>query len=97
MMPLSRADRAELDRLGVENVRLKMAYAGPGPGSVVPGLASPSGQWMTRSDVEDWLAEQGRKAERQQAAILWWAKAAAWVGAAGIVVAIVVAVADKWR
>jgi hypothetical protein len=37
-MALSDADRAELNRLGIENVKLKLSYAGPGGGSVVPGL-----------------------------------------------------------
>jgi hypothetical protein len=34
-MALSDADRAELDRLGIENVKIKLSYAGPGPTSVV--------------------------------------------------------------
>lgn len=89
-MPLSPTDRVELDRLTVENVRLKLAYAGPGPGSVVPGLGPGFG--MTRGDVEDWLAEQSRAATTLQSKILWWAKAAAWVGAVGILVGIAIAV-----
>jgi hypothetical protein len=35
---LSDAEGAELDRLGIENVRLKLANAGPGASSSVPGL-----------------------------------------------------------
>ncbi len=38
VMPLSAADRAELDRLGLENVRLKLAYAGAGPVLSFPDL-----------------------------------------------------------
>jgi hypothetical protein len=47
---------------------------------------------MTRGDVEDWLAEQNRDANELQLRILWWAKAAAWIGIAGIPVAILTAV-----
>jgi hypothetical protein len=92
-MALSDADRAELNRLGIENVKLKLSYAGPGAGSVVRGLGP--GYGMTRGDVEDWLAEQDREAARRQIDTLWWAKAAAWIGAAGILVAIVIAALGK--
>ncbi len=37
-MALSAADRAELNRLGIENIKIKLSYAGPGPGPVwLPG------------------------------------------------------------
>jgi hypothetical protein len=88
-MTLSAKDRAELDRLGIENVRLKLPYAGASPGSVVPGLGEGFG--MTRGDVETWVAERAQEASKQQADILWWAKAAALIGAAGIVVTIAIA------
>jgi hypothetical protein len=96
-MPISEENRAELDRLGTENVRLQLAHAGPSRGSVVPGLGKrPDQQFgMTRGDVEDWLAEQTREAARQQADILWWAKAAAFIGLLGIIVAIVIAFLGK--
>jgi hypothetical protein len=32
-MPLSRSDRAELDRLGVDNVRQRLDSSGPGGGA----------------------------------------------------------------
>jgi hypothetical protein len=92
-MPLSRNDRTELDRLGIENVRLKLAHAGPAAGSVVPGLGPGFG--MTRSDVEDWLAERTQEAAKLQADTLWWAKLAAIVGIVGIVVAIMIAFLGK--
>jgi len=88
-MALSENDRAKLDRLGIENVKLKLAYAGPGPQSAVPGLGP--GLDMTRGDIEEWLAEQSHKASKQQDDILWWAKAATWVAVGGIVVAIAIA------
>ena len=37
-MTLSREQRAACERAGVEEVRAKMTYAGPGDGAVVPGL-----------------------------------------------------------
>jgi len=37
-MALSENDRAKLDRLGIENVKLKLTDAEPGPQSAVPGL-----------------------------------------------------------
>jgi hypothetical protein len=37
-MPLSPEQRIACERAGVEEVRAKMTYAGPGPGAVVPGL-----------------------------------------------------------
>jgi hypothetical protein len=92
-MALSETDRAELNRLGIDNVRLKLAYAGPGPGSLVPGLGP--GYGMTRSDVEDWLAERSRADAKQQSDILRWAKAATWLAGIGIVVAIIIALLGK--
>jgi hypothetical protein len=92
-MALSENDRAKLDRLGIENVKLKLGYAGPGPQSAVPGLGP--GLDMTRGDIEEWLAEQSRKASKQQDDILWWAKAATWVAVGGIVVATVIAGLDR--
>ena len=88
-MPLSPNDRATLERLGTDNVRQRLDHAGPGPGAVVPGLGEQFG--MTRSNVEEWLAEEGRKAAKLQLDILWWAKAAAIIGAVGIGVTIAIA------
>jgi hypothetical protein len=81
---LSVHDRTELDRLGVENVRLKLAYAGPSRQSVIPGLLP--GYVMTRGDVEDWLAERTREARQ---AGVFWAKAAACIGVVIILVIII--------
>jgi hypothetical protein len=89
-MPLSATDRAELDRLGVENVRQRVAYCGPGTGATIPGLGT--GVGMMRGDVEEWLADKERKGAKLQHDILWWAKAAALIGIIGIVVAIAIAI-----
>jgi hypothetical protein len=88
-MPLCPDDRAELERRGIGNVRQRLDHAGPGSGSVVPGLGPNFG--MTRSDVEDWLSEKDRAAANLQTNILWWAKAAAWISGASILVAVVIA------
>jgi hypothetical protein len=72
-MPLSESDRAELERLGVDNVRQRLV-PGSGGGSVVPGLGPGFG--MTRGDVEEWLAEKSQEAAKLQLKILWWARAA---------------------
>src|SRR5262249_13104092 len=88
-MALSDADRAELNRLGIENVKLKLTYAGPGGGAVVPGLRPGYG-------VERGVVEEAREALRRQSDSLWWAKAATWIGAAGILVAIAIAALGKW-
>jgi hypothetical protein len=91
-MSLPAADRTELDRFGVENVRLKLPFANPGSDTPVPGLGARFG--MKRGDVEEWLAEQTREAARLQLRILWWAKAAAWIGIAGIIIGVLVAIAS---
>ena len=84
-MALSENDRAKLDQLGIENVKLKLTYGEPGLQCAVPGLGP--GLDVTRGDIEEWLSEQSRKAAKQQDDILWWAKAATWVAAIGFVVA----------
>jgi hypothetical protein len=93
---LTNEHRAELERRGPRNVRLRLRYAGPGSGSVVPGLGDGR---MLRSDVEDWLfdkeIEASQKSLQVQEDTLRWAKLAAWIGVAGILVAIVIAVLGR--
>jgi hypothetical protein len=55
-MPLSPEQRIACERDGVEEVGRKMAYAGPGPGAVVPGLGD---GLILRQDAADWIKEQG--------------------------------------
>ena len=85
-MPLSESDRAELERLGVDNVRQRLAHSGPDGGAMVPDLGP--GLGMTRSAVEDWLAEKSQETTKLQHDILWWAKAATWIGVTSILVMI---------
>jgi hypothetical protein len=54
-MPLSSEQRIACERAGVEEVRAKMTYAGPGPGAVVPGLGD---GMILRQDAADWIKEQ---------------------------------------
>jgi len=43
---------------------------------------------MTRGDVEEWLAEKSQEDSKLKHDILWWAKAATWVGVTSILVMI---------
>ena len=90
-MPLKFDQACELERLGMDNVRERLRYAGASPGSIVPGLGDGN---MLRGDVENWLAERDKalreRAEKLQQDTLWWAKAAAWVAGAGIIVGAIV-------
>ena len=65
--------RAELDRLGVSVVQKRLNQAGAG--ALVYGfLVGP----IEREFIDLWLGEKERAAARQQAAILRWARIAAW-------------------
>jgi hypothetical protein len=83
-MALSQEHRRELDRLTIENVRLKLAYSGAGRGAVMPGLGDGT---ILRGDVEDWLAEKAKLEAKEGAATLLWAKIAGWAGVVGVVLA----------
>jgi hypothetical protein len=85
-MTLSTSQRTQLEQLGVEVVSGHLLQAGPDRGTAITWLGD-----MNRGDVEDWLAEQGRKAGKLQAQTLYWVKASVWIGIAGILVAIGIA------
>jgi hypothetical protein len=78
-MALSDEQRRDLERLTIENVRLKLVYSAAERGAVVPGLGDGA---ILRGDVEDWLAEMARLEAEQRAATLRWAKIAAWASIA---------------
>ena len=61
-MALTSDQVRELERLGVDNVRERLRYAGAGAGSIVPGLGDGK---MLRGDVEVWLAEQDKAARKR--------------------------------
>jgi hypothetical protein len=50
-MPITPEQRAACECAGVEEVRAKMAYAGPGDGAVVPGLGD---GLISRKDAACW-------------------------------------------
>ena len=64
--------RAELDRFGVWDVRLKLSQAGAG------SFVYFASGGIDRDFVELWLSRKVKATERQQAAILGWARIAAW-------------------
>jgi hypothetical protein len=76
-MALSEEQCRELDRLTIENVRLKLACSPAERGSVVPWLGDGK---LLRGDVEDWLAEMARLEAKERAATLRWARIAGWAG-----------------
>jgi hypothetical protein len=76
-MALLEEQRRELDRLTIENVRLKLAYSPVERGAVVPGLGD---GMLLRGDVEDWLAEMARLEAKERALTLRWARIAGWAG-----------------
>jgi hypothetical protein len=60
-MALTPAHRAALDSLSREDIRRQLGYAGPGMGSVVPGI----GDGMAlRAVVLEYLVERDEKEER---------------------------------
>ena len=77
---LTETQRAELEKLGLQNVRFKLAGS-PGGRPATLNQFLPSGD-VTKGDVEDWLLENGAAETAQQSAILFWAKVG---GAAGII------------
>jgi hypothetical protein len=94
MVPqLTDIQRAELETMGAERVRLKVvSYAGgnTGPESFIPGFAC--GQ-IRRDAIDDWLAEKQREEIARQArgyaTNLRWTKIAAWAAIASVLVATV--------
>jgi hypothetical protein len=86
MPQLTAVQRAELEALGPENVRLKLMYAGASRGADVLGFRCGS---ITRGTVENWLVEQAAIVARREQSTLSWAKIAGWAGIVGAIVGIV--------
>ncbi len=81
-MALTPEQRAELERLGPETIRLKLMLGGPGRGASIPGFETGPFQLLTRGDVETSLAEKSVEKSSRQDSTLRWEKIA---GVAGIV------------
>lgn len=81
---LTNEQRAELDHLGPEYVRSKLAGYGGGRNAAIGGFKHGD---ITRSDIEEWLAEKNLEQVAQQSATLFWAKIAAWAGIVSVIVA----------
>ena len=75
--------RAELERRGLENVRLKLMEAGISRGANVRGFESPPE--IPRAFVEDWVSAEEQKIADERRWTLRWAIIA---GVAGIVAAL---------
>jgi hypothetical protein len=83
IMALTLEQRAELETLGSGTVRTKLIQPGHGAGAALQGFkTAPLG--LTRSDVEDWLAEQHTKEEQRERSILFWARLAGIVAIIGV-------------
>jgi hypothetical protein len=91
-MPLSDADSEELQRLAPDKIRSKLASAGAGRGTTVPGLGD---GMMLRGDVEDWLAERDRESAKREADTLFFNKAAAWMAGLALLLATIIALLDR--
>jgi|RhiMetdeSRZDD1v2_1073273.scaffolds.fasta_scaffold1825482_1 hypothetical protein len=91
-MSLLDADGQELERLGPENVRSKLAHAGADWGAIVPGLGTGT---ILCGDVEDWLAELGRESAKREADVLFFNKAAAWMAGLALLFATIFTLLDK--
>jgi hypothetical protein len=78
--------RAELERRGLENVKLKLMAAGVGRGALVRGFESPFE--IPRDFVEDWVADEERKAAKERRWTLFWAIVGGVAGIIGVLVAV---------
>jgi hypothetical protein len=78
--------RAELERRGLENVKLKLLAAGVGRGALVRGFANPSE--IPRDFVEDWVAAEERKMTQERRWTLCWAIVGGVAGVIGVLIAI---------
>ena len=72
--------RAELEALGPDTVRAKLIQPGAGRGAALAGFKTGiQGGYLTRGDVEDWLAEKHADDTRIKRSTVIWAR----VGKAG--------------
>ena len=77
---LTAEERAALDALDPDIVRMRLMQFGGGPGASIPGF-NVKGGCITRSDLEDWLVDENKKAatadrSRYRKVLLWTVVAA---------------------
>jgi hypothetical protein len=94
---LTPENRAELEALGAETVRAKLIQGGAGRGAALSGFKTGKyGDALSRGDVEDWLAEKHVEEARLQLGTYRWAKIAALVGIAGLIIAAISLAVTIW-
>jgi hypothetical protein len=95
---LNEEQRAELEALGPENIRVKLNSSGAGRGADVAGFKSGrlSAGYLTRGDVEDWLSEQYVAEAKDRKSTLRWAKIAGWSAIVGVAVGITAIIVSIW-
>ena len=76
---LTAEERAALDALDPEIVRMRLLESGTGPGASLPGFNVKGG--ITRSNIEEWLIEKHKEAaalerSRYRRVLLWTVVAA---------------------
>jgi hypothetical protein len=86
---LTDEQRAELEALGPETVRIKLLQAGAGRGAALSGFKFGGAFGITRRDVEDWLAEKHAEEAVERKSTLQWAKIAGWAAIVSIAVTVV--------
>jgi hypothetical protein len=96
---LTEEQRAELEALGPETVRVKLFHSGVGRMALVPGLDTAP----LRGDVEGWLAEKSVQEAAERTQTLRWAKipghasiASVVIGAIGVGVSIAAILVAIW-
>jgi hypothetical protein len=83
---LTAEQRAELDALSPETVRLKLLQGGADPGAAVHGFVTGTYRAFTRSDVESWLAEKNAQEATERQQTLRWAITAGDASIASVVI-----------
>lgn len=91
-MALNDKQRAELEALGPETVRLKLLQAGADRGASVQGFDTGTYRALTRSDVEDWLAEKSAQEATERKQTLRWAIIAGRASIAGIIIGAILSI-----
>ena len=82
-MTLNNEQRAELEDLAPDTVRLMLLQGGAGRGASISGFKCGD---ITRGDINDWLIDKNIEEVALQRAILRWAKIAGCTGILGVII-----------